>query len=53
MLLQIHDELVFNVINSELDEVKEIVKDIMEGIYKLSVPLEVEISIGKDLYEAK
>ena len=53
MLLQIHDELVFNVVNSELDEVKEIVKDIMEGIYKLSVPLEVEISIGKDLYEAK
>ena len=53
MLLQIHDELVFNVINSELDEVKEIVKNIMENIYKLSVPLEVEISIGKDLYEAK
>ena len=53
MLLQIHDELVFNVVNSELDEVKEIVKDIMEDIYKLSVPLEVEISIGKDLYEAK
>ncbi len=53
MLLQIHDELVFNVCNDELDVVKEIVKRVMEGIYKLSVPLEVEISIGKDLYEAK
>ncbi len=53
MLLQIHDELIFNVCNDELEEVKKIVKDIMEKIYKLSVPLEVEISIGKDLYEAK
>ena len=53
MLLQIHDELIFNVYNNELDIVKKIVKDIMEKIYKLSVPLEVEISIGKDLYEAK
>ena len=53
MLLQIHDELVFNVCNDEVDEVKKLVKDIMENIYKLSVPLEVEISVGKDLYEAK
>ena len=53
MLLQIHDELVFNVYNDELDTIKSLVKDIMENIYKLSVPLEVEISIGKDLYEAK
>ena len=53
MLLQIHDELVFNVCNDEVDEVKFIVKDIMENIYKLSVPLVVEISIGKDLYDAK
>lgn len=53
MLLQIHDELVFNVYNNELDIVKNIVKDIMENIINLSVPLEVEISIGNNLYEAK
>ena len=53
MLLQIHDELVFNVYSDELDTVKKMVKDIMENVYKLSVPLEVEISVGKDLYEAK
>lgn len=53
MLLQIHDELIFNVIKEEEDIVKNIVKDKMENVYKLSVPLKVDISIGKDLYEAK
>ena len=53
MLLQIHDELVFNVLNDELEIVTDIVRNIMENIYKLSVPLKVEISCGKDLYEAK
>lgn len=53
MLLQIHDELVFNVDMNEIEEVKDLVKDIMENVYKLSVPLEVDISLGKDLYDAK
>ena len=53
MLLQVHDELVFNVVNSELDEVKEIVRDIMENTYKLNVPLKVDIEIGNDWSEAK
>ena len=53
MLLQIHDELVFNVKNEELDEVSTIVKEIMENTVKLSVPLVVDINVGKNLYEAK
>ena len=53
MLLQIHDELIFNVVSSEEDIVKNIVKDTMENVYKLSVPLKVEISMGNNLYEAK
>lgn len=53
MLLQIHDELVFNVVNDEIDTVKSIVKDIMENVYKISVPLVVDISCGNNLYEAK
>ena len=53
MLIQVHDELVFNVINSELEEVKEIVRDIMENTFKLSVPLKVDIEVGNDWYEAK
>ena len=53
MLIQVHDELVFNVINSELDEVKEIVRNIMENTFKLSVPLKVDIETGSNWYEAK
>ena len=53
MLLQVHDELVFNVVNSELDEVREIVRDIMENTYKLNVPLKVDIEVGNDWSEAK
>lgn len=53
MLIQVHDELVFNVVEQELEEVKEIVKNIMENTYKLSVPLKVEIEYGKNWYEAK
>ena len=53
MLIQVHDELVFNVVNSELDEVKEIVRNIMENTFKLEVPLKVDIEVGKNWYEAK
>lgn len=53
MLIQVHDELVFNVISNELDTVKEIVQRVMENTYKLNVPLKVDIEIGKDWYEAK
>ena len=53
MLIQVHDELVFNVLNDELDTVKEIVKRIMENTYKLNVPLKVDINSGKTWYEAK
>lgn len=53
MLLQVHDELVFNVVNSELEEVREIVRDIMENTYKLNVPLKVDIEVGNDWSEAK
>ena len=53
MLIQVHDELVFNVYNNELEEVKEIVRNIMENTYKISVPLKVEIAVGSNWYEAK
>lgn len=53
MLLQVHDELIFNVLNDELDIIKSIVKEIMENTYKLSVPLVVDIEYGKNWYEAK
>ena len=53
MILQIHDELIFNVIKEEEEKVKEIVIKYMEGAYKLNVPLKVDISVGNNLYEAK
>ena len=53
MLIQVHDELVFNVLNSELDEVKEIVRDVMENTFKIDVPLKVDIEVGNNWYEAK
>lgn len=53
MLIQVHDELVFNVVNDELDEVKELVRDIMENTFKLDVPLQVDIEVGNNWYEAK
>ena len=53
MLIQVHDELVFNVLKNELEEVKEIVRDIMENTFKLEVPLKVDIEYGSNWYEAK
>ena len=53
MLLQIHDELVFNVVNGEKNKVKSIIKDKMENVYKLSVPLVVDIEEGSNWYDAK
>ncbi len=52
MLLQVHDELVFDVHNSELEKIQPMIKHEMEQAVVLSVPLEVEIGIGKDWLEA-
>ena len=53
MLIQVHDELVFNVLNSELEEVKEVVRNIMENTFPLDAPLKVDIETGHNWYEAK
>jgi DNA polymerase-1 len=52
MLLQVHDELVFDAYRTELEELKAMVKSEMENAYKLAVPLEVELGVGKDWLEA-
>ena len=52
MLLQVHDELVFDVYKPELETIKSIVKDKMENAVKLSVPLEVEMNSAKNWLEA-
>lgn len=53
MLLQVHDELIFNVINDEKEIVEKLVKDIMEHTIKLNIPLEVDIEFGTNWYDAK
>ena len=53
LILQIHDELIFNVLDSEKELVRKIVKDKMENVYKLKVPLVVDIEEGKNWYDAK
>ena len=53
ILLQVHDELIINVLEDEIDEVKKLTQEIMENAFKLEVPLKVEISTGSNWYEAK
>ncbi|MEK4434967.1 DNA polymerase I [Paenibacillus sp. FSL K6-2862] len=53
MLLQVHDELVFEVPADELELMKELVPSVMEKALELSVPLKAEVSFGENWYEAK
>ncbi|MDQ0721524.1 DNA polymerase-1 [Paenibacillus sp. W4I10] len=53
MLLQVHDELVFEVPADELELMKELVPSVMEKALELSVPLKAEVSFGDNWYEAK
>ncbi len=52
MLLQVHDELVFDVHHSELEKIQPLIKHEMEQAFTMAVPLEVEIGIGKNWLEA-
>ena len=52
MLLQVHDELVFDVHNLELEKIQPMIKHEMENAFSLEGPLEVEIGQGKDWLEA-
>jgi len=52
MTLQVHDELLFEVAPQEMEEVKGKVKEIMEGVYPLGIPLVVHMGTGKNWEEA-
>lgn len=52
MIMQVHDELVFEVPEEELDEVKDLVKEKMETAIPLKVPVVVDMGVGKNWYEA-
>ena len=53
MIIQVHDELIFDVPKEELEKVKEIVTEIMDNVTKLNVPLAVDVNYGKNWAEAK
>jgi DNA polymerase I len=53
MIMQVHDELVFDVPKDELEEVCRIVKDGMENVIKLKVPVEAHVEVGKNWLEQK
>ncbi|MBQ1604155.1 MAG: hypothetical protein II091_00290, partial [Lachnospiraceae bacterium] len=53
LLLQVHDELLIEAKESELEQVKKILQEEMVGAAQLSVDLEVDMHTGKDWYEAK
>jgi DNA polymerase-1 len=52
MLLQVHDELVFDVHNSELEKIQPMIKTEMENAFKIEVPLTVDLGMGKNWLEA-
>ena len=52
MLLQVHDELVFDAYKPELDQLKTLIKTEMENAYPLAVPLDVDMGIGENWLEA-
>lgn len=53
MLLQVHDELVFEAPESEIEKLQEIVRDVMENAVSLNVPLKADSSFGETWYDAK
>lgn len=52
MLMQIHDELVFNVVNEEIEIMKSLVEEEMKSAFSLNVPIEVDIDYGRNWLEA-
>ena len=53
MIMQVHDELIFEVPEGEMEKVKSLVKEKMENVFELKVPLVVDIAYGKNWTEAK
>ncbi|MCB9094423.1 MAG: DNA polymerase I [Halobacteriovoraceae bacterium] len=53
MILQVHDELIFEVPEAEIEKMQKLVRHHMENAVKLSVPLKVDMSVGEDWYNLK
>jgi DNA polymerase-1 len=53
MILQVHDELLFEGPSKEIPRLTKLVKEVMEGVYKLSVPLLTETKVGTNWRDLK
>ncbi|HLW78814.1 MAG TPA: DNA polymerase, partial [Terriglobia bacterium] len=53
MILTVHDELVFEAPDSEIEQAREVVRSEMEGAWTMRVPLKVDLGVGKNWKEAK
>ena len=53
MILQIHDELIFECPDNEVERMQELIRHEMESIVKLSVPLTVDVGVGRNWYDLK
>ena len=53
MILQVHDELIFDTLKEEQEKVCKIIESVMDGDYNINVPLEIDIESGEDWYQAK
>lgn len=53
LLLQVHDELIFEVPKEEVDEMKTLIRNSMENACKLNVPLKVDMGVGENWYDLK
>ena len=53
LILQVHDELIFDVPKDELETMKELIGNVMSNAYKLKCRLDYSFAVGKDWYEAK
>ena len=53
MILQVHDELIFEVPDDEVYQMKDLIKDKMENVVQLKVPLTVDVGVGQNWFDLK
>ena len=53
LVMQVHDELIVETYDDEIEKVKSLMKEAMENVVKLDIPLDVDLNVGKSWYDAK
>ena len=53
LVMQVHDELIVETFDDEIDIVKSIMKEAMENVIKLDIPLDIDLNVGDSWFDAK